>query len=423
MKLRRVFQKQILDSIPTAIGRFHLHFTPDYSRILFDYGKEENPEEYKFFNKPLGLRHWMENRLGYTQDGSNPNDMNDTIIIILDPDQIILRPFTTNDFTSDTSAKWRGGGESWFLGKQKGLKVRKGLPFGQMYAYYAEWWDDVRGSISKIIEAINWKDEEYKTKNGLLTLTKDDINRYYIAGPPYLGVASDMYDIVSVWANVTIPVYYASKKDFLAEMFAYSVAAAYLRLPHQLASSFMASDPTAQPATEGWNDPPDHSPDANDNKDFLDWSNPSYDSQNLQLPNVFHYCQEYALGPYYFFKYFIPAGIMNCTHPLLLEPPSLLLQDGKGKLESTNESRANCGSIAFQYNSSISVHTDEALNYTDQLTIKRNAFSLCQMLYKLNDALDFWKQKNCAKGDNPNFARTYVFPVNKGAAILPSIPH
>jgi hypothetical protein len=92
--ITKVFEKEIESMAP---GRMHLHLTPDYSSI-----PKKNPEAFKYFNKPLGVRHWMEHALGYPQ---NHELHDDSIVILLDPDQIMMRPFT-NDFTG-SSEIWR----------------------------------------------------------------------------------------------------------------------------------------------------------------------------------------------------------------------------------------------------------------------------------------------------------------------------
>ena len=81
--------------------KFHLHVTPDYSDI-----NKEKPGDpgFHYFNKPFSTHHWMEHALGYTpqqtQIGDNIHD--DTIVILCDPDQIIMRPFTNNYFSNET---------------------------------------------------------------------------------------------------------------------------------------------------------------------------------------------------------------------------------------------------------------------------------------------------------------------------------
>jgi hypothetical protein len=69
----------------------------------------------------------MEHALGYP---TNHELHDDSIIILLDPDQILIRPFT-NDFTSSS--------ETWRLKEGYKLKVEHGSPFSQQYGYGLQW--------------------------------------------------------------------------------------------------------------------------------------------------------------------------------------------------------------------------------------------------------------------------------------------
>jgi hypothetical protein len=408
-QIRTRFQNEILDIIPNASSKFFLSFTPYFGKVHYDQvPANETPQDYHFFNRPYGLKYWMENELGFQPNGDVPFQYKDTVFIVLDPDQWILRPFRS-DYTNDSTMVWHGRNDAWFLGKEQGFKVRKGLPFGQLYAYFSYWFNDVNAKHQDVIAAANFTyPNDPNFVNGLETWTSDDINRYYIPGTPFIAIASDMYDIITVYRNVAVIVYFLSKKDWMSELFSWSSASAYLQLRHQLAYNFMVSNPGIGHTLEGWNDDNFNIPDVNDDTYFMEWSNPIYDS-SLPLPYTFHFCQQYYLGPYYFFKYYIPNNIRTCEHPMLLEPPSLLIKDKiTGKLKSTNASREDCGLIAFQYESGL--ETDGGIKPIEHLKYrKRHAFSLCQLIYKLNDVLEYWKQNHCSNAPEVNYDRTWVF--------------
>jgi hypothetical protein len=412
--LQQVFTEQIVNGIPTGSDdRFHLHLTPDYSRI-----HGENPP-YKFFNKPMGLKHWMEQGLGFSgQSQQLPDGINDnTIFIILDPDEMILEPFKA-EYTNDTYMQWHGQYEPWFLPKQQQqsdntnplLKIRKGHPFAQLYNFGGAWVHSVNRNISSVIQAAAASTTTTNNNNNNPQWTAAMMDHYYAAGPPYMAVASDMYAIVSTWAGVVVPVY-QSTRDHLSEMFAYSTAAAYLNLPHQLSYSFMVSNPEVK-WKEGW-----HQLDnSNDHNNYFppladrSYEHPSNNNKNNNrpaLPNVLHYCQRYFLGPYFFSKYKLPKMILTCNHPLLLVPPSLLIN---GSSTKTNNS-SDCGSIAFLYNSSVT--PNGVFTQLSPKDAKHHAFMLCHMTYGLNDALQFWKQQHCKNDPSVTYEKTYVFPMDK----------
>lgn len=131
------------------------------------------------YNKPCGMRHWMENVLGYPESKGH----DDTIIILLDPDQILLRPFT-NDFTH-SSERWRLRD-----GRYK-LKVEHGSPFSQQYGYGIQW-------KRKVTPA-----RVFQGATPVSNMTDKEAMDYYSGmGPPYVATGKDMYSIVHTWASI-----------------------------------------------------------------------------------------------------------------------------------------------------------------------------------------------------------------------------
>lgn len=219
-ELEQIFQDEITPMDPE---RLHLHQTPDYGNV------HQGEYEYKYFNKPFGLRHWFENVLGYPE---NHAEHDDSIVIVLDPDQILMRPFT-NDFTNSS--------ETWRLpekGRHK-LKVEHGSPFAQNYQYELAWKELV--------------DQKYVFEGGpspVLQLNAKEAKDYYSGmGPPYVATAKDMYSIVKTWSDI-VPRVHEKYPELLAEMFAFNSAVAHLELRHTIAYSFMVSD--FRTYGEGW---------------------------------------------------------------------------------------------------------------------------------------------------------------------------
>eukprot|EP00624_Nannochloropsis_granulata_P002352 evm.model.NODE_2189_length_70754_cov_51.271378.16 len=60
-------------------NKFRLHFTPDFSK------DQASGQTYYFYNKPGGLQHWL------ASPASPPDD---TVIAVIDPDFIFMRPLT-----------------------------------------------------------------------------------------------------------------------------------------------------------------------------------------------------------------------------------------------------------------------------------------------------------------------------------------
>ena len=128
----------------------------------------------------MGTLHWMQEGLGYPD---NHEQHDDTVIILLDPDQILVRPFT-NDFTN-SSEVWR------LKSGQNKLKVEHGSPFSQQYGYGIQWKRKVDF------------EHVFQGPSPITTMAENEAWNYYTAmGPPYIATAKDMYTIVSTWAEI-----------------------------------------------------------------------------------------------------------------------------------------------------------------------------------------------------------------------------
>jgi hypothetical protein len=204
----KALQKEHQEKIAPISDRFHLHITPDY-------GVKDNQ---KYWNKPHGLLDWMEQVLGYPNKAFQYNN---DIIIIVDPDMMLLRPIT-HDF-SQYHQPWVGDFEF--------RQVSRGHPIAQQYGFGARWLTSLKGNLSYVVGP----------NSPALKITHKEAEKYYPAGPPYVSTAQDMYDLAKHWVKF-LPRVHEIFPEFMAEMHAYSVAAAHLQLPHQLNEGFMVSD-------------------------------------------------------------------------------------------------------------------------------------------------------------------------------------
>ena len=409
--LKNVFQHDIQDGIPTGRDRFHLHITPDYSKSLVP-GKN-----YKFFNKPCGLLHWMEHAL--KMPDILDQEYSDTLFIIMDPDQFILRPFTSNNFYRREIVDENARRKYWHepLAKKKTVDhttnsidpndfiVREGYPMAQIYMFGSNFVDNVNKERDAIVQAANTMMRNNAAfqnivsnkawKSNLYDWTHNEVNRYYVAGPPYIAMGRDMYRIVAVWAAIVVPVYQACYEEFLSEMFAYSTAAAHLNLPHLLGYNLMISEPDIN-IPEGWNDIDtipkeqicDHTQNNSTDVTTVQWHDQYY-------PSVVHYCQRYYLGPYFFNKYRLPHDFLTCDHALYRDPTS-----------SRSSSETQNTSLVDRYDSAVTPD-GTVYNAIPMLRRKRHAMMLCTVIGGLNDAATYWKQQNCPNG---NYDKTYFVP-------------
>ncbi|KAL7531047.1 hypothetical protein ACHAXR_007925 [Thalassiosira sp. AJA248-18] len=352
--------------------RFRVHFTPHFSGVK-DPETGEVKGDYKFFNKPFGLKHFLEYNelLGFDESGKEMKHPGD-IIILTDPDFLLLRPIT-DDFSNERETLVGGRRKSIYEKKESHF-VTHGNPYAQTYGLGTQWrkfdLDAIAGADSPA------KDVEQK-EGGL----------NFPAGPPYIGTARDMYNIAVTWSEFA-PKVHKQYPHLLAEMYAYCIAAAHLRLPHMLIDSLMVS--AAGIGGEGWKFVKDIP--AQEVCTFA--SNPNHSVH--PVPSVIHYCQRYAVDKYFWGKRKIPHKIFTCEHPLLVEPPSDL---GSGKYLSI----VNRGRGGKTERKEISAEKE-----------KMEAFMVCALTKATNDAMVNFKTNHCDGGGN--MKKTYDVWAEKDVA-------
>lgn len=338
---------------------FNMHITPDYSNINGEGNK------FHYFNKPFSTHHWMEHVLGYTpqhtQVGDNIHD--DTIVMLFDPDQIIMRPFTNNQFSNETEI-WERRTTHPILNY-----VTHGKPMGAYYGFADQW--KTKTNISRYVP----KEE---LPSFVQTMSKAETRENYAVGPPYIATAHDFWKIATTWKNFVPQIQKYDYPHLLAEMFAYSLAAAHLNLPHQIAKSFMVSD-IGSTALEGWDLMKEYTKG--------DMCIPGEIEQE-HLPHVLHYCQRYLLGKYVIGKHRIPETFLSCDEKLLAVPPPDLGEK-------------------FNFAIEPDLRADKKLTIRPE-HVRNHAFMLCHLIPYLNEAAIYWKDHHC-EGTIPNKEESYVF--------------
>jgi hypothetical protein len=358
-ELREIFNAQI----KPMSDRFHVHFTPEYGKQVGN-----NFQQTKYWNKPFGVKHWLEHALGYSDDDStsknNNNKHDDDIIILVDPDMLLQRPFV-NDFSQSPNDIWT----TFFRRKEEDpskkriTKVAHGSPMAQMYGFGTQWLKAGSHNLSYVVGDAD---------SPVLKVSLEDAGRFYPAGPPYLLTARDMYQVSVKWTEF-LPRLWKLSPKFMAEMYGYSLAAAHLQLPHQLARGFMISSVAAQEG-EGWYFLKDVPPEA-----ICDRSKPV-----PNVPHVLHFCQRYGIGEYFISKYRIPH-LLTCDMPLPEVPPT---------------------DAALMNYTHYGDGTTEAWPASKRTLKHGNAFMVCTLYAALNDASRYFKQHHC---ENPNMNETYRF--------------
>lgn len=289
-------KKQELTALYQALyPQFGVHFTPDFKH------DNKTNRKYAFYNKPWGLKHWL--------DYSRPPIPEDEVVVLLDPDMIFLRPITS---------QIRGVQNNLHKRKYKPESLQEyvslGHPVAQEYGLGAPWTNDhhLKFNRSKVCPP----------GSPCLRTEKQFGEEHFSVGPPYLVVKADLVRLAEVWTTF-VPRVYSFYPYLLAEMYAYSMAAAHLDLPHFQMEQYMVSNTEA--GAEGW-----------PWVDSLEDSCMSPDAVGIfyrdkPIPTVLHYCQTFRLGGLSFYKGAHRDKFIDCnTSPMPAMPPSACRIDLKG---------------------------------------------------------------------------------------------
>lgn len=314
---------------------FRAHYTPDWTKD----GK--TGKKYVFYNKPYGLEHWLE----YAQ----PPIPDHTVVALLDPDMVLIRPITTqvrglNSILHDRRLK---PGDLQTV-------IERGHPVGQLYGLGAPWADDNHPKFNRTRicgEGSPCLLEEQKFAA-----------QHYSVGPPYIVEKQDIWRIARSWTDF-VPRVFEKYPYLLAEMYAYSMGAAHEKLPHLQLEHYMVSN-TDVGIGEGW-----------PHVDKMDDVCVPPDSSGIfypgkEVPTVMHYCQFYRAAELGFQKRRVPKDIFNCDQPMLAEPPV--------DLGFTNYRVRN------------GVRED-----LKKVQVKRNAFALCIIHRSINAAVLHYRNIMC----------------------------
>ena len=188
--------------------RFLIHFTPHFSGVK-DETTGEVMGDYKYFNKPFGLKHWLEysEYMGMKNDdvdggGGGTMKYEDDVVILCDPDFLLLRPIT-DDFSNERETIVSSRRKKIFREKKSKI-VSHGNPYAQTYGLGVQWrrfnLDEIAGTDSPA--------KDVDQTNGQL---------FYPAGPPYIGTARDMHQIANKWSEFA-PRVHKEYPHLLAEM-------------------------------------------------------------------------------------------------------------------------------------------------------------------------------------------------------------
>jgi peptidyl serine alpha-galactosyltransferase len=342
-------------SIQTMSSNFHLHLTPDFSKQRIG----DDKSSYKYMNKPFGLKSWLENVLQMNAT-ERPTGVEDGVIILMDPDMVLLRPIT-HDFSNQDVI--------WVEENPATTMVKHGYPMAQQDGYLDNRWMHIDGAFVTGDPAI----AKPKGKDGPI---------HWNTGPPYLATVKDMYDISTLWTQFAPRVDHINPGLF-AEMQGFIWATYKLNLPHTLIKSIVVSETHSQ-IREGWA----YIDNLPDNEVCL----PS--EAITALPIALHYCGRYGLGPDFFIsKYRIKKNFLTCDQNLLMPPP----RDIHTKYDYFIKPPPAKGAPPEK---------PEKTEFRNPNQAKREAFMVCELIDAFNEAAGYFKTNNCRP--DANFNKVYT---------------
>ncbi|GKY95452.1 hypothetical protein MPSEU_000506800 [Mayamaea pseudoterrestris] len=344
-------QRDFYERYIEPMGDFHVHFTPSYSKLHLAEGAP-----YKYSNKPYGLLHWFEHALGLNSTSNilaASGELLDGIVILMDPDMILLRPLQ-HDFTDEHVL--------WVENEPVSKIVRHGHPIAQHDGYLTNQWMSLPLNFTKPFD-----------RDGPL---------HWNSGPPYMATVKDFYQLTLKWTSWLPKVLQVYPKLF-AEMYALIFAGVELNLPFTFIRSIVVSDPTAGSKREGW-------PfiDALTDEELCNVP------ESAPMPIALHYCSRYMIGKNFFSKYRLKKNIMDCDKALIL-PPAI---DVYPRYSFTVN-------VPLANGRDRDTYQEEHTPFSSVQEARRQAFMVCAMTAKVNEALVYIKERAC--NGTANFNKTY----------------
>ncbi|KAL7525571.1 hypothetical protein ACHAWF_001421, partial [Thalassiosira exigua] len=364
-----------------------VHFTPSFAL---------KGKHYKYSNKPGGFLDWI-----------NRTAVDEPVVALVDPDMLALRPVsprlgegTNSSAVSRDLFEHRDERGRALLLRQKRLpplppRVTVGSAAGQHFGVGGLWASAGTRNARKDFREFNLT-SVCGPGSPCLNVPPLMADRDFAAGPVYLAATADWRALLPRWHAFT-PRVHAQYPKLLAEMYAFTMAAADMRLKFALSSSYMVSDPGTMSTTEAWLWIDDYARGGEDSDsgervcdgaapDLLPTetlrrlkrygyghygTDPSIDIGDGALPTFLHHCQNYKLANHTFAKRRIPHDFFRCDGTALKLDVGALLEE----LASTRR--------------------DSSLSDAQRKRRTRTGFMLCHLIPLMNMALSDYKRDVC----------------------------
>lgn len=304
--------KAIVLAEPRFYYDFRVHFTPVYT----PHPEPDVDDAYTPYNKPFALRHFLQN--------ANPPIQHD-IITLVDGDFMFFKSLEVNTGRNMTK---------YYKGKREPSTVTDEVKDGVAIAH--DWRNVIRG------DGYFGMDKRFTVCGSQpcgKTSEEDGWEYYWGIGPPYIMTKNDMTAFIDDYCKLTVASRKVSK-DWMTEMYGYSLAAANHGIKHTIFSHLGVSHPYLGDSNEYWS-----FLDGDDSKGESELNeNPCAHPTKIPLPRDppvgLHFFHVLYVGNAYFYKKKIPDRILECGHELL-KVPDPHEWDVMSALERTNRDRSS----------------------------------------------------------------------------------
>lgn len=338
-------------------------------------------------NRPASIFAWWE--------ATKPSE---ELIVIVDPDEIWLRPVHFLHAINGEGQNLRRGA----------FETSAALPGRANAAFYAIGW--------KICD--NWSDGKIENvcgthaevcKSMRRKLKDNECRNVYSSGPPWILHRSDAPDIFKVWMNTSILTHELDKSDIFAEQVAYAVSQMQFGFTSITDRNFFVSAPGDVDQHGVWSQIARSSYDPCEARDV-----PPADEV---LPPFLHMCQTARIQhlekeQFIMHKDHIHKDLLDCDAPLIKYPPrnALKLYEQKFGFEPP-EASASPGTHLFQ--STATKHKRQA-KFDGQW---QQTWLVCSYTNAVNRYAGQWKMAFC---DKPNLNATYKYPPHGNQFLNPN---
>ena len=336
----------------------YVHFTPHFAK------DSKSGRDYKFYNKPFGMLHWLKH--GDHGDRGVNEPMAPSVIALVDPDQLFLRPMSSR--VGNASNLLSSHPVSSKILAAEWPRVKEGKPAGQFYGIGDRW--------------LRLNREYICGKNSpCVNVSPAEAWRYYSVGPPYVLHEKDWLKVAASWSEFC-PRVYEEHPQLMAEMYAFCLSAAHHKLPHARIDSWMVSNTGSY--GEAWQFV-DEMPSVCNSGLPLEWTHLS------KLPTFLHACQSYRAATFSYGKRSIDHGIFNCPKESSPKVQSVSLQvPPKLVMELSDQAEVTAVSIAIRKK-----HRKLTELEKKRRDRKRNAFIVCTATKYLNEAVKMHQLEHC----------------------------